>query len=101
MRTDSVVSTIPELLNVIAGRGGRLTTENDRLEYVGPADGLDDETRGLIRANRDDLFAWLRTPAEDLPIDDKVAMGWAVNLTARVVSREEFDALAQEGLCPA
>ena len=79
--------TIPELLLALAsppdgGPGGYLLTTTDGgLEYHvhgdGPAVELPDEIRDAIVERKAAIVVWLRTPADQLPPRDLVALGYA------------------------
>ncbi len=68
---------VAEILAPLARSGGYLRArEAGSLEYVGPKHLLTDEIRDLIRAHKEEILTWLRTPAAELPPEDRLAFGY-------------------------
>ena len=68
---------VAEILAPLARSGGYLRArEAGSLEYVGPKGLLTDEIRDLIRNHKVEIRTWLRTPAAELPPEDRLAFDY-------------------------
>ena len=68
---------VAEILAPLARSGGYLRAREDgSLEYVGPKRLLTDEIRDLIRTHKVEILTWLRTPAAELPPEDRLAFDY-------------------------
>ena len=68
-----------EIIGAIVRNSGYLEVVGDRLIYRSHSDAppLSDELCALIRDHRDQLVAWLETPAKDQPARDLVTLDYA------------------------
>ena len=69
--------TVAQLVGSIARAGGYLRVlQGGTLEYVGPQKVLTDTLREQIRERREAIIAWLRTPIDEQPVADQLALDY-------------------------
>ena len=79
---------VSNLVGSLARAGGHLrVTADGGLEYVGPPNVLTDDLRSEIRNRKDSIVAWLRTPIDDQPREDQLALDYERTLPAWVIER--------------
>ncbi len=80
--------TVAQLVGSIARAGGYLRVlQGGTLEYVGPQKVLTDTLREQIRERREAIIAWLRTPIDEQPRVDQLALDYEPTLDEHTRAR--------------